>query len=185
MNTLAPILTTIAAVILGIAGFAIWLFSIHWVLDPLDRAAKSRRCPNQFNLGDLLSLFILTQLALGCVQWVFYDYKSVFGIYLFAILASLAAWWLCVLTLSRAGIHTMWRRCVVIGAVIPAAFAGSIAVAAIPCCTLLCFHWNKTNIGVLLLLLEPVIFGVLYLLARMVRRSVKLAETAETSNSNF
>jgi hypothetical protein len=181
----------IIAFFLFLVGLVVWIRCLCWVFNPLDQAAKSRRCPYQFNLGDLLSLFVLMQLALGCVKWSLGEYieECNYSFYetffVFTIIASIAVWWICVLELSKAGIQSLWRRCVVISAAIPAAFVGSVIVAAMPGIAMVLISEAKIPAGVILLLLEPVVIGLLYFFAWIIRQSVDLAEKDRPASSPF
>jgi hypothetical protein len=45
------------------------LIGFRWALEPLDCAAKERQCALQFNLADILCLFVPVQLSLGIGHW--------------------------------------------------------------------------------------------------------------------
>jgi hypothetical protein len=120
----------------------IWLFlavpfSIWWVVGPIDRAARSRQFPRQFNLADFLCLFFLLQLPLAPLQRAFtVPDDSNRGIAVaFGGIAWIAAglmWWFAVHILSRAGVHRIWHRCAFLMLVMPIALVGSLVFGFVP-----------------------------------------------------
>jgi hypothetical protein len=147
----------------------------RWVLGPLDRAAKSRQYPAQFSLADLLSLFVLVQLPFGVVHWAAQGGENLPAEVVVDLLVSIAVaaiWWTCVRTLSRAGIHVTWHRCVIIALVMPASFVGSVAAIILPFAALI----EQNAVSFWLLLAEPLVIGVLYGLGRFTRYAVASAE---------
>jgi hypothetical protein len=113
--------------LLGFLIFGVWL-AISWVVKPLDRAAKNRRYPIQFSLADFLCLFVLMQLPLGALQWAAHDLPALPVLDAMVAAAAIAVWWMCVRTLSRAGIHVVWQRCLALAVVMPTAIFGSFAL---------------------------------------------------------
>jgi hypothetical protein len=155
-------------------GLAIWA-SLSWVLGPLNRAAENRDFPIQYSLADLLCLFVLVQLPVGIVHWATLGSGErsleVPGDVFFGLLAGLL-WWNVARLLSRAGVHTVWQRCVALTVVVPAIIVGPIVVMVIP---IVAFNTN-----LLWLLAELVVVWALYGLGRFTRAIVAAAnETAE------
>ncbi|MBN2475151.1 MAG: hypothetical protein JXB62_11120 [Pirellulales bacterium] len=107
------------------------VFSIVWILRPLDRAARSRQCPTQFSIADFLSLFVLVHLVTALAEAARAG-VSEFGLslallYAYCWISCGTAWWMSVRTLSRAGVRHTWHRAVFLVLVLPMTFFGSIA----------------------------------------------------------
>ncbi len=171
---------------LAIAGGAV-LFAalgcLNWVLRPLDRAAKNRPFAIQFSLADLLCLFVLVQLPLGVVHsvlhWVPRGGEVHVGVLVVDLVVGLLAasvWWAYVRTLSRAGIHVVWHRCVALTIALPAAFLGSIAMTLLPVLAVGLLIGRETSAGLWMLLAMVAVGGVLYGLGRFTRAIVAAAE---------
>ena len=171
--------------VLGIGAFALWA-SLQWVLGPLDRAAKNRQFPIQFGLADLLCLFVLVQLPVGIVHWVARSSEGqivesgVVTLDCAFVVAAVVVWWNCVRTLSRAGIHVVWRRCIVLTVALPGAIVGSVAATCLPVASVAAMlegHFSDAD-GWLLLAEIPVL-GILYGLGRFTRAIVASSKTVE------
>ena len=164
-------------VIVG-ANFAIYgccLFGFHWALIPLDCAAKERGGAMQFNLADILCLFVPTQLLLGVVYWAMRHSESHakewewdIGI----VVAMGVIWWYLVRMLSRADIRVVWQRCVVLMVAPLLAFAGG-AILNLPGWPLhlLGAHHTVAACG-LLLVTAGLLGGTVYGFGRFVDRIV-------------
>ena len=82
-------------VALAAAVISIWA-CCNWVLGPLNRAAQNRRYPIQYSLADLLCLFVLVQLPVGIVRWVFSIARIESGEVICDVLIGIVAtllWW--------------------------------------------------------------------------------------------
>jgi hypothetical protein len=174
-------------VVIFIVGFAVLTAvayaiggCLHWVLGPLQRAAKNRRFAKQFCLADLLSLFVLVQLSFGVVHWAGRDSEdfrsAMLTIDLIVAAIVVVVWWACLATLSPAGINVVWHRCVVLTVVLPTTLVGSLAIIALPFVALGALIDGRNTTGCLLLLAEPLVAGVLYGLGRFTRFIVASAE---------
>jgi hypothetical protein len=130
----------LAALVGGLALFLATLVAIFllglWILGPIDRAAKARRAPVRFSIGDFLCLFIAVQLPLSLAARL-RDGDAEQGFWVYAALAWIVAsiiWICCAMALSGAGISRGTHRFLFLGAVLPVAFYGLIpfvvAVAA-------------------------------------------------------
>jgi hypothetical protein len=138
----------------------------------MDRAAKNRRLPIQFGLADLLCLFVLVQLPVGIVHWVMRYTRVQSGALAADIMVSLMAallWWNCTRMLSRAGVQTVWQRCVVLTVVLPGVIAGPVAVIVLP------FAALDGSPG-WAILAEMLVIAILYGLGRFTRAIVASAE---------
>jgi hypothetical protein len=153
-----------------------------WTLGPLDRAAKDRRYPIQFSLADLLCLFVLVQLPIGAVHCVPHG-QGVRGVMVVVdvVLAAVAAvvWWTGVRTLSRAGIHVVWQRCLLLSVVLPSAVVGSFAGVGLPAAAIACFSSREPEWGGWLLAMEIPLFAILYGLGRFTRAVVASSRIEE------
>jgi hypothetical protein len=160
--------------LISLATVAVFPFvwaSLLWMLGPLDRAAKNRQYPIQFGLADLLSLFVLIQLPIGLIHWALqaepHRVAVIFDVVLGVI--NTVLWWFCVRTLSRAGIHVVWQRCLVIIVVMPGAYVGSIVAIVLPFVAGQFFLEQKFAIADWLLLAETILAGILYAFSRFTR----------------
>jgi hypothetical protein len=167
------------------------------VLGPLNRASKNRQHAVQFGLSDLLCLFVLVQLPLGIMPWVIRLGQSqqrgpglfprnVMIIMMDVVLAIMTSllWAACVQMLSKAGIDTVWRRCVVLAVVVPCTIAGAMAVPGFVIaafCSLM--DRQLLTAGWLLLALIPVV-AILYGLGRFTRATVAAAKVAVVEQEN-
>jgi hypothetical protein len=109
-----------------VAGWAI----AHWIMGPVDRAAKGRQHAAQFSIGDLFCLFFLVQLPMAAVHsWRPRENGAPLWI-LDVIGAGVAVllWWHGVRALSRAGVSNPWHRSVFLALVMPASLVGSTTV---------------------------------------------------------
>ena len=114
--------------------FLLWL-ALHWVLGPLDRAAKNRRYPIQFSLADFLCLFVQVQLALAGPALLFRgmeDKTPAVGASVAIVALVLLVWWTGVRTLSRAGVHGTVSRAFTLTIAIPFGFAAAFAIPILP-----------------------------------------------------
>lgn len=134
---LVPILLVGPVVILGLI--------IHWVLGPVDRAAKDCRLPTQFTIADFLCLFALFQFPPMLFHCFPNDLEEttplrVIPFYVLGWLAIFAVWWVGVGTLSRAGIIRPWHRVVFLLGIFPLVLVGMFAQMVAPVWLLTTFH---------------------------------------------
>jgi hypothetical protein len=173
-------LLAFAAMVAGIA--EVVLGCLRWALGPLDRPAQNQKSSMQFSVADLLYLFVLVQLPVGVVHWVLLrveiPFDALVGDSAVGIVAALV-WWRSMRMLSRAGVHTVWRRCTVLTVALPGIIVGTVGMIALPCVAL------AYNRGWLLLAEMPVI-GILYGLGRFTRAIVASSKdvVSETSCEN-
>ena len=107
-------------------------YMIVYLLGPLDNAAKHRRCAVQFSLADFLAIFILLQVLLGCVHYVagpaeLRPSEIEITIDVLAAMLVAALWWTTIRTLSKAGIHKMRTRLLLLLVVIPLSYITAFA----------------------------------------------------------
>jgi hypothetical protein len=174
------VLASILVVIFGGGSCLVWVFG------PLDRAARNRQFPMQFGLADLLCLFVLVQLPVGIVHWTFREDLQQ-GIVVLDIVLSVVAtvvWWVCLQTLSRAGVHVVWHRCVVLALALPCGYAGSLAVIAVPFAALGLLVHGERSIAGWLMLAELAIVCVLYGFGRFNRMIVATAKETPPADSS-
>jgi len=169
--------------LLVIIGFAAWA-CLNWVLGPLDRAARNRQFPIQFGLADLLCLFVQVQLPVGSVHWALHNGLQEGVLVVDVVLGAVATlvWWICVRTLSRAGIHVVWQRCVILTLAMPAAYVGTVAVIVLPFLAFGFFADQQRSTAGWLLLVEIPLAGILYGLGRFTRAVV--ASTKDVVSGN-
>ena len=149
---------------------------VHWVLAPLNRAAKHRQLPPQFRLADLFCLFVLVQLPVGGIHLWLDRWRAGFAVILSIdamLTLSMALLWLaCVRMLSQAGVHLVWRRCVVLTVVLPCTIASAIAVIWLLAAAIDFATSERWANGALMVLAEIPVIAVLYFLGRFMRATV-------------
>lgn len=158
-------------VALAAAVISIWA-CCNWVLGPLNRAAQNRQYPIQYSLADLLCLFVLVQLPVGIVRWVFSIARIESGEVICDVLIGIVAtllWWNCARLLSLAGVHTVWRRCVFLALVVPGLIAGPVAI-------FLLAVRGLDGKNVLYMLAAIPVVGIVYGLGRFTRAIVASAK---------
>jgi hypothetical protein len=181
---MVPLVSLVVGCGTPLLGIVVALSAVSWVLAPLDRAAKNRRCPIQFTLGDLFCLSIQFQLALAgpalIFPHVYVGEKNVAMAGLFvAFIAAfvLPAWWIGVRTLSRAGVQGALARAVLMTVVVPFGFVCSIAAGAIPAGVIV-IGFLERNAGswyISSFLLEVVLVSIVFGLGVMMRRLIATA----------
>jgi hypothetical protein len=151
---------------------AIWA-TLGWILGPLNRAAGDRQYPTQYGLADLLCLFVLVQLPIGSVRWLanYGNWSRAAEAMADVMVGTVAVWlwWNTARLLSLAGVHTGWRRAVVLIVIVPCLIIGPLAV-------LFPVIMAIGRPGPIFLLAELPILGVLYLLGLFTRATVASAE---------
>lgn len=169
-------------VAVGIAApVAILVLLGRWILGPLDRAARNKRCPVQFTLVDFLALMFLFQLPMAFIH----SFASVnespltLPFDIFGWFACAAMWALSVTTLSRAGIESRRHRALFLTLVLPVVYFGSIAFIGIGAGLIIVPVRRPGDTAALmagLALAELVLAAAFYLAARFVRRMVAAAQ---------
>jgi hypothetical protein len=166
---------TVVGVIAGIAAAIVAAsVSLHWVLGPLDRAAKNRQFPIQFGLADMLCLFILIQLPIGVIHWTLRGVDQPAAVVpdvLVGVVATLV-WWVCWRTMSRAGVLVVWQRVLVLAIVLPGGYVGSLALAILPIAVVALFSSHQPTIASWLVVVELSLPVVLYFFGRFTRSIV-------------
>ncbi|NLE38502.1 MAG: hypothetical protein GX621_10805 [Pirellulaceae bacterium] len=135
------LLSSLFLLVVGV--MALYVIS-RLIVRPLDQAARTRHCPTQFTIVDVLCLFALVQVATSLIHHLtevgdplvgreariayFYD--------AYAWLSIGLIWWKCVRIMSRAGIHKPWHRIVLLIFVLPGTLLslvlGGFLAVAIP-----------------------------------------------------
>src|SRR5438034_246672 len=128
------VVLVVAEVLVGIASFFGPSALIGgWILAPLDRAAKFRRAPVRFSIGDFLCLFLAIQIPLSAVyrfssqgdNFILADRDNVAvsrSFWLFFVITWLVGpviWYCGARTLSKAGVMSGSHRFVFMGLVMP------------------------------------------------------------------
>jgi hypothetical protein len=120
-------LTIIVLAVASVSAFLIPIVLIAgWILKPLDRAAKFRRAPVRFSIGDFLCLFLAIQIPLSAVyRFIEPGEESLF--WLFFIITWIVGpliWYSGARTLSKAGVVRGAHRFAFLGLVMPLVYYG-------------------------------------------------------------
>jgi hypothetical protein len=153
----------------GVAGW--------WLNGSLRRAGRDRNCPVQFTLADALCLLVVAQVVLGVLHWESLSLGVKFELPwdIIFLCGVLYLWWEMVRMLSRAGVRTVWQRCVVILGTLATAI-GCFAVGFAPCAVVdLCGMQPNVPHDVCVLLAAVLLPAVIYRLGRFTRAIVASA----------
>jgi len=123
-----------AIVLLGIALAVAPIFWIaRQILAPIDRAAKFRKAPVRFSIGDFLCLFLAIQIPLAAVHG-FLGPDTMEAYWTFTLITWLVApviWYAGGQTLSRAQVTTSSHRFVFLGLIMPLVYYGLVPFTAL------------------------------------------------------
>src|SRR6478736_81799 len=118
-----------AIVVLGIALAVAPIFWIaRQILAPIDRAAKFRKAPVRFSIGDFLCLFLAIQIPLAAVHG-FLGPETMEAYWTFTIITWLVApviWYAGGQTLSKAQVTKSSHRFVFLGLIMPLVYYGLV-----------------------------------------------------------
>src|SRR3954470_4825949 len=123
-------LLTISAIVL--VGIMLAVAPIFWIarqiLAPIDRAAKFRKAPVRFSIGDFLCLFLAIQIPLAGAHR-FLGEETMEAYWTFTIITWFAApviWYAGARTLSKAQVTTNSPRFVFLGLIMPLVYYGLV-----------------------------------------------------------
>jgi hypothetical protein len=160
-----------------VLGLVVWA-TLNWILGPLNRAAENRQYPIQYSLADLLSLFVLVQFPIGIIHWIAHETRAdgaaEVTIDVFILIVAILLWWNTARLLSRAGVHRVSRRAVVLIVIVPSLIVGPLAVFV----PVMGVMGVMDSGNVLWLFAYVPIIGILYLLGRFTRATVASAALA-------
>jgi hypothetical protein len=128
-----PIFLQVAWILtIVVVGIAFALAPITWIarkiLAPIDRAAKFRKAPVRFSIGDFLCLFLAIQIPLAAVHG-FLGPETMEAYWAFTLITWLVApviWYFGGQTLSRAQVTTGSHRFVFLGLIMPLVYYGLV-----------------------------------------------------------
>ena len=130
MEAIWPALFVVLVLAAIVGGVALAIFPgvavSRWILVPIDEAAKFRKAPAAFSIGDFLCLFVAVQVPLAAVYRVLGDDDNSYY-WVFTILTWLIApviWIACARALSKAGVINAWHRIVFLGLIVPLVYYG-------------------------------------------------------------
>src|SRR6476659_2572860 len=119
----------LAAIVIGIP---LTLAPLIWIarriLSPIDRAAKFRKAPVRFSIGDFLCLFLAIQIPLAAV-YRFMGEATIQAYWTFTIITWLVApviWFAGARALSKAQVTTSSHRFVFLGLIMPLVYYGLV-----------------------------------------------------------
>jgi hypothetical protein len=133
-----PMLLQVAAIVaIVVAGIVLLLAPISWIawkiLSPIDRAAKFRKAPVRFSVGDFLCLFLAIQIPLAAVHG-FLGPETMGAYWTFTLITWLVApmiWYFGGQTLSRAQVTRSSHRFVLLGLILPLVYYGLVPFTAL------------------------------------------------------
>jgi hypothetical protein len=101
-------------------------FIVRWILAPIDRAAKFRKAPARFSIGDFLCLFLAIQIPLAVIyRFVDSDESQFYWLFTIATwIVGPVMWVTGARTLSKAGIEASGERFVFLGLIMPIVYYG-------------------------------------------------------------
>lgn len=176
-----------AVVLLGIV-FAvapiIWL--ARHILAPIDRAAKFRKAPVRFSIGDFLCLFLAIQIPLAAVHR-FMGPDTMEAYWTFTIITWLVApiiWYAGGQTLSRAQVTTSSHRFVFLGLIMPLVYYGLVPFTVLGLAFLAPLLGHVPAQFRLQLLVWSVLAVLFFVSGRFVRWMLQQVESSELSISD-
>jgi hypothetical protein len=127
--SLIRVIWVLAVVAVGIAvAFAPLFWLSRRILAPIDRAAKFRKAPVRFSIGDFLCLFLAIQIPLAGVHRFLSD-DTMLAYWAFTIITWLVGpvvWYAGARTLSKAQITTSSHRFIFLGLIMPLVYYGLV-----------------------------------------------------------
>ncbi len=101
-------------------------FIVRWILAPIDRAAKFRKAPARFSIGDFFCLFLAIQIPLAVIyRFVETDEDQFYWLFTIATwIVGPVMWVTGARTLSKAGIEASGQRFVFLGLIMPIVYYG-------------------------------------------------------------
>ncbi len=101
-------------------------FIVRWILAPIDRAAKFRKAPARFSIGDFFCLFLAIQIPLAVIyRFVEADENQFYWLFTIATwIIGPVMWVTGARTLSKAGVEASGQRFVFLGLIMPIVYYG-------------------------------------------------------------
>jgi hypothetical protein len=101
-------------------------FIVRWILAPIDRAAKFRKAPARFSIGDFFCLFLAIQIPLSVIyRFVDADENQFYWLFTIATwIIGPVMWVTGARTLSKAGVEASGQRFVFLGLIMPIVYYG-------------------------------------------------------------
>src|SRR5215212_5775602 len=132
MSNFSTLLTVIKLLAIVVAGILLAVAPATWIarliLSPIDRAAKFRRAPVRFSIGDFLCLFLAIQIPLAAVHR-YLNEETMEAYWIFTIITWFVAhviWYVGARTLSKAQVTASAPRFVFLGLIMPLVYYGLI-----------------------------------------------------------
>jgi hypothetical protein len=185
MSNLPLFLQVVWVSVIVVLGIGLAVAPILWIarkiLAPIDRAAKFRKAPVRFSIGDFLCLFLAIQIPLAAVHG-YLGPETMEAYWTFTVITWLVApviWYAGGQTLSRAQVTTSSHRFVFLGLIMPLVYYGLVPFTVLGLAFLAPlvghipaqFRWQ---------LLAWVVLAVLFFVsARFVRWMLQQVDTSE------
>jgi hypothetical protein len=190
MNDLPILLRLLSIFAIVLIGIALAVVPIIWIarqiLAPIDRAAKFRKAPVRFSIGDFLCLFLAIQIPLAAVHR-FWNEDTMEAYWIFTIITWLVApviWYAGARTLSKAQVATNSHRFVFLGLIMPLVYYGLVPFTVLGF-AFLSPLFGQTDLPFRLLLSGWFILAILfYLSGRFVRWMLQQVPSGEPPTSD-
>src|SRR6476646_9622168 len=137
MNDLPILLRLLLISAIVLVGITLAVAPIFWIarqiLAPIDRAAKFRKAPVRFSIGDFLCLFLAIQIPLAVVHR-FMSPDTMDAYWGFTVITWLIApmiWYVGARRLSKARVTKVSHRFVFLGLIMPLVYYGVIPFTAL------------------------------------------------------
>lgn len=175
----------------GVAGGgALTFLPITWIaqqiLAPIDRAAKSRKAPVRFSIGDFMCLFLAIQIPLAIVhRFMTVDtMEAYWGFTLITWLIAPVIWYMGAHTLSKAQVTKGSHRFIFLGLILPLVYYGVIPFTALGFSILFAVS-NQAELPLRSLIFSWAILATLFFISgRYVRWILRQTPTGNESTAN-
>ena len=152
-------------------------FIVRWILAPIDRAAKFRKAPARFSIGDFFCLFLAIQIPLAIIyRFVDSDESQFYWLFTIATwIVGPVMWVTGARTLSKAGIESSGQRFVFLGLIMPIVYYGLLpfTILGIRIAFILCGAENLSQFTFSVFATWGALAGLLALSAMFTARMVR------------
>ncbi len=152
-------------------------FIVRWILAPIDQAAKFRKAPARFSIGDFFCLFLAIQIPLAVIyRFVVSDESQFYWLFTIATwIVGPVMWVTGARTLSKAGIEASGQRFVFLGLIMPIVYYGLLpfTILGIRIALMICGAESPSPFAYLMFATWGALAGLLALSAMFTARMVR------------